>query len=541
VGDGLFLAVQQLVARLEVGLCVIDDAWRPQALHTLLRAMPAGLPVLVTSRLNMALDHRFEVGGLHPADALNLLSLHAKDDRLGDRDARALCADLGHHAYAIEIAGHHLRQYACTASELRAQIAGAPHTLSMPGGFAPEGRQSIKRFLDNTFAAMDGDELARSLLRAFGAFPSPGATVDLLSSYLGVDDERVLSGLNVLVDLSLARRKPNSRFYAIHDLTHSYARALCAEAGYGPDRTVDAIGGFVKRHRTDHDLLEAEMSNVVGVATAARGTHPERFLDIVEDLASGGYVDLKGHAFGLLRLLADAIDRLRDSGESDRLHTLLSKQGNALYHRGELETAADSYREALSHAPNDFRRVVLLSVLGKVLYVLGKYDDAEDHYNRAYSMAGSMADDVALLHVLEQHNIAVFDQRDYVRVRELTLRGIDLARANGAKRFEAFFLNTLGTAEFELGVCAAVERHAQAQAIALATGDDHLLALTHHTLGVDRHAQENAALARRHLQEAMRLYEKLGQTERKGRLGRMMREFGYLEQKGTACERCVGL
>jgi tetratricopeptide (TPR) repeat protein len=156
-------------------------------------------------------------------------------------------------------------------------------------------------------------------------------------------------------------------------------------------------------------------------------------------------------------------------------------------------------------------------------------------------MADGTADDTALLHVLEQHNVAAFARRDYLLVRELTQRGIDLARAKGAKRFEAFFLNNLGTAEFELGVCAAVERHEQAQAIAVATGDNHLLALTHHALGVDRHAQENAAGARQHLREALRLYEKLGQTDRHGSLIRMMREFGHLDQGETACERCVGL
>jgi tetratricopeptide (TPR) repeat protein len=538
VGDGRFLALQNLVTRLEVGLCVIDDAWPAQALYTLLRAMPAGLPVLVTSRLKLGLDHGFEVAGLRPADALNLLTLHARDDRLGDQEARALCADLGHHPYAIEIAGHHLRQYACTARELRAQIASAPHTLAMPGGFAAEGRESIKRLLDNTFAALDGDEAAAAVLRAFGAFPSPGATIDLLAGYLGSDTERLLGALNVLVDLSLAKRLPHSRFYAIHDLTHSYARAL--PGGGDPHRTVSAVAGFVRHHRSDHDLLEMEMSNVVGVATRARGTDPDRFLAIVEDLAGGGYLDRKGHAFGVLRLLADAIALLGDAGETGRQHTLLSKQGNALFHRGELELAIDSYREALSFAPNDSRRVVLLSVLGKVLSVLGKHDEAEQLFTRAYALADSTADDQARLHVLEQHNVAAFAQRDYVRVRELTQRGIELARAQGAQRFEAFFLNNLGTAEFELGVIAAAERHGQAQAIALATGDDHLLALTHHTLGIDRHAQENAAMARQHLDEALRLYEKLGQTNRQGSLGRMMREFGYLNQVGIACERCVG-
>jgi len=537
-GDRLFLAVQELVAELEVGLCVIDDAWQAQALHTLLRALPAGLPVLVTSRLKLGLDHGFEVGGLRPADALNLLSWHARDDRLGDRDARALCADLGHHSYAIEIAGHHLRQYACTARELRAQIAGAPHCLAMPGGFAPEGRESIKRLLDNAFAALDGDEFAGAVLRAFGAFPSPGATIDLLSGYLELEGEKVQRGLNVLVDLSLAKRLPHSRFYAIHDLTHSYARALPVHRN--PHRTVEAVVGFVKRHRADHDLLETDMSNVVGVAAWAQKADPDRFLAIVEDIAGGGYMDLKGHAFGVPRLLAGAIALLDASGDTDRLHTLLSKQGNAFFHRGELEQAVDSYREALSCAPNDSRRVVLLSVLGKVLSVLGKHDEAEQHFTRAYAISDELADDSTLLHVLEQHNVAAFAQRDYVRVRELTRRGIDLARVKGAKRFEAFFLNNLGTAEFELGVCAAVERHEQAQAIATATGDDHLLALTHHALGIDRHAQENAAVARTHLHEALRLYDKLGQTRRQASLGRMMREFGYLDQWGIGCERCVG-
>lgn len=539
VGDRLFLAVQELVARLEVGLCVIDDAWQAQALYTLLRAMPSGLPVLVTSRLKLGLDHGFEVGGLRPADALNLLTLHARDDRLGDWEARALCDDLGHHPYAIEIAGHHLRQYGCTARELRAQIAAAPHTLAMPGGFALDGRESIKRLLDNTFAALDGDELASAVLRVFGVFPCSGATVDLLSGYLEIDADRVLCGLNVLVDLSLAKRLPDSRFYAIHGLTHSYARALHDSAdpnSADPKRTVEAVAAFVERHRADHDLLEADMSNVVGVAKRARGADPDRFLAIVEEIATGGYMDLKGHAFGVLRLLADAIALLGQSGDTDRLHTLLSKQGNAHFHRGELEVAIESYREALSCAPNDSRRVVLLSVLGKVLSILGKHDEAEQHFTRAYAMA----DDAALLHVLEQHNVAAFAQRDYLRVRELTTRGIDLARAQGAKRFEAFFLNNLGTAEFELGVCAAAELHQQAQAIALATSDDHLLALTHHTLGVDRHAQENALMARQHLNEALRLYEKLGQTQRQGGLGRMMREFGYLNQVGAACEHCAG-
>ncbi len=517
-GDGRVLAVRDLISALGIGLCVIDDAWQAEALHTLLRAMPDGLPVIVTSRLKLGLDHHCEVAGLSRVDSLRLLALHAKDDAcLSDAAAAELCADLGHHPYAIEIAGHHLRQYEITPAELRAQIAGAPHDLAMPGGFASPGRESIRRLLDTMWSALDNG-FAREVLRAFGAFHSPGATIDLLAIHLETDPTRVLAGLNALVDLSLAKRLPGSRFYAIHDLTHSYVSTV--------DKSLGAVAEFVKRHRSEHDLLESEMSNVVAAAERARAGDPATFLDMAEDLVGGGYLDLKGHTFGVLRLLDDAIDMLRGNGDHCdpvRLHLLLSKRGNAHYHRGDLESAVESYQEALELAPGTQRKVVLLSVLGKVQSILGKHGDAEEHFAHAYAIA----DEQALLHVLEQHNVAAFARRDYEKVRELTLRGIDIAKSLGMKRFEAFFLNNLGTAEFELGVCAAIERHEQAQAIALATGDDTLLALTHHALGVDRHAQENVAVARRHLSEALRLYEKLGQTDRHTGLRRMMHDFGY--------------
>ncbi|WP_162907896.1 tetratricopeptide repeat protein [Allorhizocola rhizosphaerae] len=514
-GDTRVLAVRDLIGRLGLGLCVIDDAWQAEALHTLLRAMPDGLPVIVTSRLKLGLDHHFEVAGLSAVDGVRLLSLHAKDEAcLSEPQAARLCADLGHHPYAIEIAGHHLRQYGATPGELRAQITDAPHDLAMPGGFAASGRESIRRLLDNTWSTLD-DAFARDVLRAFGAFHSPGATVDLLAIHLNADPTRVLAGLHALVDLSLAKRLPGSRYYAIHDLTHSYVSIK--------DKDLAAVGEFVKRYRADHDLLESEMSNVVAAAGRARECDPDAFLDIVESIAGGGYLDLKGHTFGVLRLLDDAIDLLRRGGDVPRLHLLLSKRGNAHYHQGDLESAQESYQEALDLAPTVQRKVVLLSVLGKVLSMLDRHEQAEAHFDQAYAIA----DDRALLHVLEQHNVAAFARRDYRRVRELTLRGIGIAQNLGMRRFEAFFLNNLGTAEFELGVCAAIERHEQAQAIALATGDDNLLALTHHALGIDRHAQESAVTARKHLSEALRLYEKLGQTERHTGLRQMMNDFGY--------------
>ena len=125
--------------------------------------------------------------------------------------------------------------------------------------------------------------------------------------------------------------------------------------------------------------------------------------------------------------------------------------------------------------------------------------------------------------------MAAFRNRDYGRVRDLTSEGLQLSRHLGSRFQESIFLNNLGTAQFELGVLAAIELHQQAKEIAIELNSDHVLALTNRTLGADFHAQENFDRARQHLMEALRLYGRLGQRERESNLRQMMRRFGYLE------------
>jgi hypothetical protein len=522
-GDARLLTIQQLFAGLGVSLCVIDDAWHAEVLRVLLRALPPGLPALVTSRRKFVAAEQIEVAQLAEPDAVCLLALHARDDSAASGPAAALlCQELGYHAYAIEIAGQHLRQYGSSPGELREQIAGAPHDLAMPAGFAAPGRESVKRLLDNSFAALPG-ERERAVLRSFGVFFGAGATAELLAGYHVMPLKEMQVILHTLVDLSLVKRVPGKRLYVVHDLTYSYARTSHAE--WSQSAVLAAVRDFVREHASRHDLLDDELSNVLGAASAARQQDQAVFIGIIETLTTRGYLDVKGYPAGFPGLLDEAIGCLGDAPETAaRRHLLLSKRGNAQYHQGWLESAIVSYRLALGLAPDPGRQVVLLSVLGKTYSALGKHAEAEEYFAKAYAIA----DDSSMLAVLEQHNVAAFGRRDYAQVRELTLRGVELARRLGMRRFEGFFLNNLGTAEFELGVCAAVNWHEQAQAIAREDGDDQLLALTHHALGIDRHAQETRASARQHLEEALRLYEKLGQTERHEQLRAMMRGFGYL-------------
>jgi len=71
-------------------------------------------------------------------------------------------------------------------------------------------------------------------------------------------------------------------------------------------------------------------------------------------------------------------------------------------------------------------------------------------------------------------------------------------------------------------------RRLVAMTLAREMNDEHILALTHRCIGADFHAQERFDEARQHLEEALRLYAKLGQTQREDKVRLLMRQFGYL-------------
>ena len=343
-GDGRVKAIQEMVLAAGVSLLVVDDVWQPATLHALLRAVPAGVGTLVTSRMKFGVAHQVEVGELDPADARELLTLHAG---AGSQQGEAeLCRDLGYHPYAVEIAGRHLKQYGATPAELREQLAGTPHELAAPAGYAAAERTSIKRLLDRTCAALDSED-ARLALLAFGALYSGSATVPLLATYLGFGRPRTWAAVNHLVDGGFARRLPGTSAYKLHDLTFSYARML------GGECAVKAVAEFARVRARDHAVLQADMDNLLGAAAAARESDPDAFWSIVETLAVDGYVD--DHTLGLVRLLELAVERVRD--EPGRCHTLLTRLGNARYNEGEPAAARRAYAAAQA-APTPMRTVV---------------------------------------------------------------------------------------------------------------------------------------------------------------------------------------
>jgi tetratricopeptide (TPR) repeat protein len=522
-------AVAGLLAASGATLLVLDDVWNGGALRAILDTVPRGMAVLVTSRTRFTVRHLVEVGELTPDAAISLLTVQSGQEYEHDAQASALCRELGYHPYAIEIAGSYLRELS-TPEELREQIAGAPHDLPMPAEFATEGRESVKRLLDLSYGRLS-DSDSRSVLRAFGAFATPGATADLLATYLDEPLVRVRTALAPLISLSFVKRVDKSPFYDIHDLTYSYARALSADRGEDRRRVVRAAARFVTDHIREYELLALDMANILGAAGDGRADEVDAFLSIVSDLATGGYMDDRGHTAAFLTMLDAAIAVAKERAPADRdmlVHRLVGRRGDAYYDRGELDQALERYREALDLAPDDNRRAILLGVIGRTLGKQGDHEAADALFTEAYAVAEANHDNRALVRVLEQHGFVAALRKDYRTVRDLALRGVEVSRQLGDRGLEGLLLNNLGSAELDLGVATALAYHRDAHHIAVERQDDALLALTHQSLGLDLHAGEDFAAAKTHLLEALRLYGKVGHTESERAVENMVRQFGYL-------------
>ncbi len=530
-GDARVLALRNLLSRSGAKLWVVDDAWNGPTLFSILKVAPDGMAVLVTSRFTYNLPSRFEVGDLSPSEGLNLLAYHAGASSYSqDSQAQELCQNLGNHAYALEIAGAHLKTYKITPGELLEEIAGAPHDLSMPASYAEQGRESVKMLLDNSYNALK-DKTARRVLLAFGAFYASSATLDLLAAFLKMEPATVRKGLNQLMELSMATRLEDTQYYEMHNLTFSYARMLYRDQVEEGPRPVIVIRDFVAEHRQDFDLLTLEMDNILGAARAAQTEDEDNFIEMITCLATGGYMDSRGHTLNFLKLLDEAIQVLRKRGaeQSEELHYLLGKRGNAYFDRGELQPALEVYQEAFKLAPNPNREVVLMGVIGKVLSKMGNYPEAKNYFDRGYAQAEFGDDPVGMLRILEQYSHAASFHQDFQTARDQALRGIEISRRIGDHLREGYFMINLGSAEYDQGVRNSLSNHLGAFAIAQELHDTALLAHTQYVLGVDYHAMEEAEQAKSHLSEALRLYGELGFKERENAIRTFMQKFGYID------------
>jgi tetratricopeptide (TPR) repeat protein len=453
--EARLLAMRELLARASVRLIVVDDAQNPLSLEHLLQAVPEGLPLLATSRFHHEFNQIVELEQLSPAFALELVeNSSGASDILSDPYASGLCALLGYHPYALEIAGARMKRLKLSSKELYLRLATNPLNLAKPG------QPGMQALLADSVAALS--EPARRVLLSFGAFVAPGLTMVFLSVTLKTEIASLYDPLDELVAFSLAKHPPNSDYYYLHDLTLDYAQKHAQ--GSDPQAPVLAALDYLASHAQDYDLLAYDLPNLLGAAGAA---DPASLVRIMSYLVIGGYplptgpsyFDERGHSLALLQALDKALQAALalPSGSQPNLHYLLSKRGNAYFDRGDYQPACETYEQALSIAPDSRRKMILLAVLGKAEAFAGFLERSQSHFQQASALAAESGDDYLRGFVLGQESHAAARLQDFNAARRIAAQRValseSLVKTDASPRvLESLFyaLLNLGSAELDI-------------------------------------------------------------------------------------------
>jgi tetratricopeptide (TPR) repeat protein len=530
-GDADRQAVRAILSYSPGYLLVLDNMWSGDTLYDLLPAIPETMPLLVTARTAFAFgfDQAIAVEELPMDAALALLGAHARQDLSANGEAQRLCARLGYHAQSLEIAGSLLKVGRSVSQLLRR--AEQNLFLELPG------RENVEALLDEMVQLLD--EQTRRVFTAVGALAAPGTTPEFLAAYLQQDVGEVWEALDRLAQHSLARNvaisSPDGEpeqadFYRFHDLTFRYMQLLHRTGSLSdPPMLTRAAITYLSEYGDQFDHVNRDLPNILAAARLARDIDENKLVEIVSRLVLGGYADTRGYNLELLALLDVAIVVVRRlSPDTERLHYLLGKRGNAYLDRGEPEKALEAYEEALLHAPETWRSILLLSILGRVCTQLGQHDRAQDYFTQAHTRVEAEAPELLRL-VLEQESLAAAYREDYALVQRLAEQGIELSIAAGDRLGEAHFRNNLGSAYLVAGGDPQQALHHHETMLALARGeDDHFLqAVACLSLAQDYDVLHEREKAREYLDRADRFFHALGNVEREVEVQRFRERHGY--------------
>ncbi len=448
--------VRGLITEHDIKIVVLDDIWDGAALKMVIDAIPANIPVLITSRQRLPLGKIIDVGELMLSQAVELLNYHASEMfTLQDKDAVRLCERLGCHPFTVEIAGKTLQVDALTPAELLERIADAPHLLEMPHGYANPGRASVKALLNDSVFALDPD--SRAMFLAFGVLFLPQATADMMARLMERDAQYVDAALTTLVRRGLARRERNAHgavYFTIHDLAYSYAH----ENAVLPRASMTlAARSYAETHKDDLHALDAERGNILKAAeAAAKSGDTNSLIAIMRALTiDGNYFNARGYDVLMLSVLDRAIDTARaDEAHAVTLHFFLSRRGNAHYAANNLPAALGDYQAALEIATRNTmpaREIILRCVISKIYSDTKAFDEAEFELETAQQLAEATQDDSLIARVLEQRGYHFGSaKKDFAAAQETYVQQVTLSEQSRSSERLFFALQNLGSCEIEL-------------------------------------------------------------------------------------------
>lgn len=519
-GDEQIAAVRSLLHTNRMPI-VLDDVWNEQALFQFMKAVPIGLPMLITSRYALPIDGELiDIGTLSTDRAVELLTYYSRRTFDNDKLAQRLCVLVGNHTFAVEIAGKHLKvEPNLTLGDLVERIERSPHRLNAPANYADVGRRGVEDLLDESYAALDSN--CQRLLTAMGGLPALASSSALLATLLNRQPDDIELWMGTLAQRGLVTIESISGIAAarIHELTHSYARHLFrASTMYGK---LDAVlQTFVENNVNAFDLLEFEQANILGLLDNQR-TAALTKIDVMRRLVMDGYLTMRGHSDPFMRQMDQAIMVIRQRNEPALLHQFLSKRGNIAYDRGDLEKAYEYYQEALDiavkHQMPD-REVILCCVIAKVRVEQGR-DDADSYLDRAERQAVAQNDDFLRGWVYENRGYVAQVRHDFGRAADYFNSGVELCRRLADDEGLYFALLNLGTAQAKLNLFAAAEK-TLVEALGLARQLDQNAATAQvlESLGSLQFQNGRPDAARHNFVDALRLFKQSGQHKEATRL-----------------------
>ena len=518
-------------------LLVLDNVWNDQALFQVLKAIPPDLPVLMTSRHAIPLEgEMIDVEALPPERALELLGYYSGRTFTESNDAKALCKRLGYHTFALEIAGKILKvERNLTPERLISRIADAPHDLRVPGSFADVGRESVKDLLDASVDELT--ERQRTAFTAMGGLFAPRASFKLLATLMGGEEREVETLASDLQQRGLAEVIYGSDdapdHYRLHDLTHSYARAMHRADNPTHRTVIAAVQKYVDEFADDYDKLDFEQNNILEAArTAQEEGDGDALIHIMTRLnVEGNYFAARGHTPRSLELLKQAIDAAGLKRQITTAHYLWSRLGNTYAnYLGDLDKALNAYKEAarLAVLMGDTRRqALLISVIG-VMRGLQEEADADDYLQAAYKLAKKHKDDFAISQVLDHLGYRAGIRNDHLAARGYYSESLVVAERleNDERIFYA--LTNLGAAEQALGNYeAALSLNQRAYILAELKDDQHWMAATLECMGEAEHSLQRRQEAQVHFDRALQLFREVGATMRVTKLIKLMEAGDY--------------
>jgi DNA-binding SARP family transcriptional activator len=455
--------------------------------------------------------------------------------------ANQLCELLGDHAFALRIAGITLAVDGLAPEQLLGRIADAPHTLKTPLEFSETGRESVAALLGASLTALD--EEAYEAFMGFGVLFTTSCTAELLALCTRRSEEETEEALITLQRRGLADRLSEAGSdvitYRLHDLAYSFAKAN----NHFRLRTAQrACQIFLEKHKQDFNVLDAEITNLLGASEAAKGGNDdELFVEMMRGLVVGNaYYEARGHSLRSFELLKTSTEVAKQLNDLEAAHYLLSKVGNA--HRelyGDLDKALEAFGEALGLAralKNAEREAILLGVIGIVRFNKGE-KEAKSYLDAAHHIAEAHQLDEVLCQILLHKGYIACYYKKWNATQKLSRESIQIAQILKdnpvANQFEVithlfFSLLNLGEAEKMLGnFVEALKVRQEALQLAQMQRNLRWIAYAHEGIGEIHHELGNRSVAQENFQQALELfYQNNAFTDMETRV-ELMKKEGY--------------